>query len=115
MTLFRLYLVAVIATILVYTSVVITQHGINIFPIFFGDIAAMTWPGQFNLDFWSFLILGGLWLAWRHHYSAIGIAFGLFIQVGGMPFLATYLLVQSFRTGGDMTKILLGERRATHP
>lgn len=115
MTLFRLYLAAVIVAIIAYTSVVIAKHGLDIFPIFFGDIAAMTWPGQFNVDFASFLLLGGLWLAWRHHFSMIGIAFGLFIQVGGMPFLASYLLVQSFRTKGDMKAILLGQTRgATH-
>ena len=115
MTFFRLYLAAVIVTIVAYTLLVIANHGINIFPIFFGDIFAMGWPGQFNLDFASFLLLGGLWLAWRHHFSVIGILFGLFMQVGGMPFLASYLLVQSFRTKGDMKVMLLGETRAAKP
>ena len=115
MTLFRLYLVAVIITIVSYTSIVVANHGLDLFPIFFGDIATMAWPGQFNLDFLSFLMLGGLWLAWRHHFSAIGIAFGLFIFVGGMPFLATYLLVQSFRTQGNVEALLLGETRAAQP
>lgn len=113
MALFRIYLVIVVAAIIAYTLPVIANHGMGLFGIYFGDIAAMTWPGQFNVDFLSFLTLGALWLAWRHHFSAGGIVLGLFIYLGGMPFLATYLLVHSFRTKGDMKALLLGEGRAT--
>ncbi len=112
MRLFRLFLCALVSMIVPYTLIVIANHGMNIFPVFFGDIAAMGWPGQFNLDFLSFLLLGGLWLAWRHQFSVMGLCFGLFIFIGGMPFLASYLLVQSYRTGGDMRALLLGEARA---
>ena len=112
MTLFRLYLIAWIIGISVYTSVTVAEHGLNLLPVFFGDIAVMAWPGQFNLDFFSFLCLGGLWLAWRHHFSLGGIVLGLFIFAGGMPFLATYLLLHSLRARGDMKVLLLGEGRA---
>jgi hypothetical protein len=113
MALFRLFLAFWIIVIAGYTSVTIANHGLNLLPIFFGDMAQMAWPGQFNLDFLSFLTLGGLWLAWRHHFSAGGIALWVFIYAGGMPFLATYLIVQSYRANGDMKIILLGERRAS--
>lgn len=36
------------------------SHAWNLFPVFFGDIAAMTWAGQFNADFTGFLLLSGL-------------------------------------------------------
>jgi len=60
-----------------YTSVVVARHGLGLLPIFFGDMATMTWPGQFNLDFLSLLTLSGLWVAWRHRYSAAGLVLGL--------------------------------------
>ncbi len=112
MNLFRAYLVAWIVGITAYTSVTISNHGLNLLPVFFGDMASMAWPGQFNLDFFSFLCLGGLWLAWRHHFSLGGIALGLFIFAGGMPFLASYLIYHSFRSGGDIKIMLLGEGRS---
>lgn len=112
MSLFRIYLLVWIVGITAYTSVTVANYGLDLLPIFFGDIKVMAWPGQFNLDFFSFLCLSGLWLAWRHHFSLIGIALGLFIFVGGMPFLASYLLVHSYRAKGDIKVLLLGEGRA---
>jgi hypothetical protein len=40
-----------------YTVIVINNHGIGLLPVFFGDMAEMGWPGQFNLDFMCFLAL----------------------------------------------------------
>jgi hypothetical protein len=80
--------------------------------VFFGDIVAMTWPGQFNLDFSFFLVLSGLWLAWRHHFSPLGLALGLAALFGGSPLLATYLFLASIRAKGDVRVLLLGKARA---
>lgn len=88
------------------------HHGWNLLPIFFGDIAAMTWPGQFNSDFTSFLLLSGLWLAWRHHFSPGGIILGVSGVFGGMMVLAPYLLCASFQVRGDVKALLLGVARA---
>lgn len=66
---FRLLLAVMIVGILTITGVVGFKHGWNLLPIFFGDIVSLTWPGQFNFDFMCFLLLSGLWLAWRHHFS----------------------------------------------
>lgn len=112
MTSFRVLLVVLIAALVAYTVVVIANHGIWLFPVFFGDIAAMGWPGQFNADFLCFLTLGGLWLAWRHEFSALGCAMGAFVYLGGAPFVMTYILIQTFRTNGDMVEVLVGARRA---
>jgi hypothetical protein len=113
MTLFRILLTSIIVIVGVYTVDVIANHGWGLLPIFFGDIAKMEWPGQFNMDFSSFLILGSVWLMWRHHFSPLGLLFGLCIFAGGAPFLSTYLLVASFQAKGDMKALLLGKRRAT--
>jgi hypothetical protein len=112
MTMFRLLLVAVIAAVGIYTIRVIGEHGLDFVTPFFSDIGEMGWPGQFNVDFWSFLILGSLWLMWRHHFSSLGLLFGLVIFVGGAPFLCIYLLVVMAKDKPDSAELLLGKTRA---
>ena len=109
---FRILLVAIFATIVVYTSTTIANHGLNLFPVFFGDIAKMAWPGQFNLDFSGFLTLSAFWLAWRHHFSPLGIALGVLGFFGGAPVLTVYLFVASFTANGEVDVLLLGPTRA---
>ncbi len=94
-----------------YTLVVIANHGIDLLSVFFGDMATMGWPGQFNLDFLCMLMLSGLWVAWRHQFTATGMGLGLLALFGGAFFLTAYLLVISLRCQGDMRKILLGPGR----
>ena len=112
MTMFRIFLMTIISIVGVYTAIVVANHGMGLLPIFFGDIADMGWPGQFNMDFLSFLILGAFWIMWRHHFSALGLLLGLSIFAGGAPYLCIYLLVGSFQAKGDAKEILLGQRRA---
>lgn len=111
MTLFRLLLVTIIATVGIYTVAVVGQHGVDFASPFFGDIAQMGWAGQFNMDFGSFLILTSAWLMWRHHFSPLGVLFGLVIFVGGAPFLCSYLLVVIANDKPDMAELLLGKSR----
>ncbi len=112
MSAFRLLLIVIAVTVLGYTAVVGINHGWNLFPIFFGDMAAMTWAGQFNLDFTGFLTLSAVWLAWRHHFSPGGLALGVLGLFGGIALLAPYLLWASFKVNGDAKELLLGRRRA---
>lgn len=109
---FRILLALIFSAIIAYTGVTISEHGWNLLPIFFGDMAAMTWPGQFNFDFFCFLILSGLWVSWRHHFSLAGLLLGVVAIFGGALFLSAYLLVQSFRVDGRFSVLLLGPRRA---
>ena len=113
MTLFRLLLRLIFTAITLYTGVVVANHGLNLLPVFFGDMAALAWPGQFNLDFMCMRALSGLWVAWRHRFSGAGIALGLVAFFGGALFLSVYLFVESFRTGGTVEALLLGQRRGT--
>jgi hypothetical protein len=112
MNLFRLLLIAIVAVVGLYTVVVIGEHGVDFLTPFYADIAKMGWPGQFNMDFHAFLILGSVWLMWRHHFSVLGLLFGLIIFAGGAPFLCSYLLVASFKANGDVKALLLGTQRA---
>lgn len=109
---FRALLVLMIGVVLVYTGVVGATHGWNLAPIFFGDMVALNWAGQFNLDFSCLLVLSGLWLAWRNHFSAAGLVLGLLGAVGGSLILAPYLLFASVQARGDVKVLLLGKVRA---
>jgi hypothetical protein len=111
-TAFRVLLIAMCAILVGYTGVVIANHGMGLINVFFGDMAAMGWPGQFNLDFMFMLTLSALWVAWRHQFSMAGLLLGLLALFGGSLFLSTYLLALSWLTRGDVRQVLLGARRA---
>ena len=111
MTAFRAFLIVLWVIIVGYTAIVISNHGIGLLSIFFGDMKTMAWPGQFNLDFTFMLMFSSLWVSWRHHFSIGGLALGLLALFFGSMFLATYLFVLSWQTQGDMKEILLGKTR----
>lgn len=108
MVVLRLVLAAHLAVLMVYTALVIGNHGWNLLPVFFGDMAAMGWPGQFNLDFLGFLIVSALWTAWRNNFSALGLLLAAVALFGGMMFLSIYVLILSFGAR-DIQDILLGQ------
>ena len=110
MTGFRLYLAAMWLAIFLYTAVVITNHGAALFPVFFGDMAQMGWPGQFNLDFMFMLTLSALWVAWRHRFTPRGLALAVLAAMLGASFLSVYLLVVSIQVKGDVRALVLGTR-----
>jgi hypothetical protein len=112
MTVLRGYLIVVLACLSGYTLMVGNNHGWNLLPIFLANIADMTWSGQFNLDFTTFLGLSGIWVAWRHQFTGGAIALGVVAFFGGMMFLAPYLLWASAQAGGDAKTLLLGKERA---
>ena len=93
-----------------YTIITISAHGWNLFPIFLGDLQALTWRGQFNADFTCFLTLSAAWVSWRHHFSAGGFALGALAFFGGALFLTTYLLVEIHRTDATLEQLLVQRR-----
>lgn len=111
MNAFRMLLVVLWLVMAGVTAVVIVNHGANLFPVFFGDIADLSWRGQFNVDFSCYLIFSTLWLMWRHEFSPAGLALGVVGFFGGAFFLTAYLLVVSFSVNGDMAALFLGENR----
>jgi hypothetical protein len=109
---FRILLVILFSCIAGYTTVVVANHGFGLLGVFFGDIASFGWPGQFNVDFLSFLTLSALWLAWRHHFSPAGLLLGVLGFLGGGLVLSAYLLWASIAADGDVRELLLGRSRA---
>lgn len=108
MTALRIWLIVIMTVLGSYTVVVIANHGLALFPIFFGDIATMGWPGQFNLDFMFMLTLSALWTAWRNGFSAMGLLLGFLAFNFGAMFLSIYLLTLTLQTRGDMRAVMLG-------
>jgi hypothetical protein len=113
MALFRGFLVVFLACLTAYTLIVGINHGWDLLPVFFGQIADMAWPGQFNMDFTGFLCLSAIWVAWRHRFTPGGLVLAVVAFFGGMMFLSVYLLWASRRAGGDVTVLLLGDRAKT--
>ena len=113
MTMFRIMLIMLCGVLTVYTAIVIANHGIGLFSVFFGDIAVMAWPGQFNLDFSMLLLLMAIWVAWRHQFSLAGFALALIAGLFGAIFLTLYLFVLSIQTQGNVKAMLLGTSRAS--
>ena len=113
MTLFRVFLITAFLGILLYTGVTISNHGMNLLPVFFGDMKAMAWPGQFNFDFMMFLGLSALWTAWRNKFSAAGLGLAIAAFFGGMLFLSAYLFYLSFKSDGSLVRVMIGDRVST--
>ena len=112
MAAFRTLLVAMLIVLAGYTAVVISNHGLGLLAVFFGDMAAMGWPGQFNLDFMFMLALSAIWVAWRHEFSMAGVALAALAFFGGALFLTIYLLITITHVRGDASRLIIGSSRA---
>ena len=110
MTLFRAWCVLIFVSIFSYTLITIGKQGLNLFPYFFGDMASMEWPGQFNFDFMFMLSLSAIWTMWRNQFSGAGVSLGVLAFFFGAPFLSAYLLFLSFKHKGDALAMLVGDR-----
>lgn len=107
MLLIRMLCIVIFVSLAIYTMPVLMAEP-NLFPAFFGAIAGGGWQGQFDLDFLFMLTLSGLFVAWRHRFTPVGLALGLAAFLGGALFLSVYLFVQSFRVGGDVRTLVVG-------
>ena len=65
----------------------------------------MSWQGQFNLDFFMFLLMSGLWIAWRHEFSPLGNLLAIGGVFFGAPYLAGYIIYLSVKANGDPRRI----------
>jgi hypothetical protein len=112
MTAFRAFLILAWGVIVGYTAIVISNHGLGLLSVFFGDMKTMAWPGQFNLDFTFMLLFSSIWVSWRHRFSFAGLLLGLLALFFGSMFFATYLFILGWQAQGDVNTMLLGHRNA---
>jgi len=110
MTAFRGLLALMLLVLGVYTGIVLFEYGPTLFQRFFGDMAAVNWAGQFNLDFMMMLMLSALWVSWRHEFSALGLGLGVIAFFGGIGFLSIYFLIMIPRVNGDIAVLLMGKQ-----
>lgn len=110
MTALRLYLILAWTALVAFTAFVVGRDGLNLMPIFFGDIAAGHWPGQFNADFLTMLVLSALWTGWRNGWTLGGWVLAIMAFNFGGAFLMAYLLILLHLEKGDMRRVLLGAR-----
>lgn len=110
MSALRIYLILAWTALIAYTAFVIGRDGLNLLPVFFGDIAKGHWPGQFNADFLSMLAISALWTGWRNGWSASGRVLAVMAFFLGGTFLMPYLLILLHREQGDLRRVLLGTR-----
>lgn len=108
MALYRTFLAAMLVIILGYTVGAVASDGWNLIPFFLGNIVAVNWNGQFNLDFLMLLWTCAIWVAWRSGFTGAGIATAVVGHLFGMIFFASYLLYLTYVSGGDARRIALG-------
>lgn len=108
--LFKTLLVVQTIGLLSYTFIAFQTEGATLFSVFLTNIKSLTWTGQFNLDFLSYLTLSGLWIMWRNKFSMKSILIGLLAMILGIVFFAPYLLWLLYKEKGEFKHVLIGER-----
>jgi len=108
MAAFRTCLIAMTALVFVFTIAAVADGGLDLFTPFLAPIFALTWQGQFNVDFSTYLVLSGIWMAWRSGFSRGGVILGICAPPLGIMFFAPYLIYLIGQSAGDPRKLLLG-------
>lgn len=104
---------AITWAVLLYVSVhAVAAMGMNAAgAVFFGDFAH-PWRAQFNADFAIHLLMVAAWMIWRAPSRIAGMLCALLaVNLGGM-FTIAFLIVQLWRTKGDVRRVLLGRHAA---
>ncbi|MDW3223466.1 MAG: hypothetical protein R8G34_11370 [Paracoccaceae bacterium] len=104
----RIVLIAMTGIIILFTITAIVDGGFNLFTPFLSPILALTWQGQFNVDFATYLVLSGLWMAWRSGFTRTGVVLGVCAPPLGILFFAPYLIYLIGQCNGDPRRLLLG-------
>ena len=107
-TILRVLLLASTIVIYVFTYSAVAAQGINWPTVALGDILALNWRSQFDVDLVIHLLLLATWISWREGFSMKGHIFGfLSIVMGGM-FSFPYLLHAIYAANGNPVVTLLG-------
>ncbi|MEP3629530.1 MAG: hypothetical protein ABJN04_05960 [Hyphomicrobiales bacterium] len=108
MTQFRILITLILLGLIGYGLILVLDGRFDFVTPFLTTVPALTWQGHINLDFLSYLVVAGVWIAWRSGFTPIGITIGVLSTLLGMLFFAPYLLYQITRSDNDPRKLLLG-------
>lgn len=108
MRILRNILIAMTLSIIFFTLMAISDGGLNLISPFIAPIIALNWQGQFNFDFACYLVLSGIWMAWRGGFTRRSNALGLLAPPLGIFFLAPYLIYLIGKSEGDPLRLILG-------
>ncbi len=99
--------------LLLYTAIAIQNDGFNFVERFQEFAFSMKWIGQFTLDFQCYLILSAVWITWRNKFTINSILFAIIAMILGIIVFAPYFIYLIQKEKGDMTKVLIGNRKTT--
>lgn len=108
MLFFRIILAALWIILIAITVRALQQMGIDGANVFVSDLSH-PWRLQFNADFSAHVLLMCTWMIYREQKLAIGILCAIGAGFIGGAFSLGYILLATFRSSGDMRKILLGK------
>lgn len=108
MTVLRCTLFTMTIILLLVTIGAVADGGWDLLSPFVAPILALTWQGQFNVDFACYLVLSGIWMAWRGGFSRGSLVLWILAPALGFLFFGPYLIWLVGRSGADPRKLLLG-------
>ncbi len=91
-TTIRVFLLVSTVAIYLFTYLAVASHGLDWPSIAVGDILALNWRSQFDIDFIIHLLLMATWVSWRERFSPKGLIYGLLSIVLGGMFSFPYLI-----------------------
>lgn len=110
MTTLRAFLVVSTLTIYLFTVFAVYAQGINWPAVAIGDLVALNWRSQFDIDFIIHLLLLATWISWREGFSLKGHMYAVLSIVMGGMFSFPYLLYATYLAKGDPKAVLLGHQ-----
>ena len=108
MTYLRIFIALLLAVIVEHTIYTGFTHGWDFLTPFQDGLFSLTWQGQFYLDFLCYLMLSGLWVAWRGGFTAASIALGVSAGIMGFVVFGALFLIYTVQSRGNLTAVLLG-------
>lgn len=106
----RILLILQLLTVGTFTVLAIINEGPNFMAVFLSNLQTFGWNSQFGLDFSSYLVLSGVWIAWRNRFSQQSILLALVAAVLGIIVFAPYFLWLLMVEKGDIKRVLIGNR-----
>lgn len=106
----RMLLILQALTVGAFTILAIMNEGPNFMAVFISNLQALSWNSQFGVDFSSYLMLSGIWIAWREKFSGQSIFWGIIAAILGIIVFAPYVLWLLMVEKGDIKRVLIGNR-----